>query len=344
MNIDLLRDILVQKRLYVKETSKNIISICPMCGDHPDPSKRGHLYVSKDVSKPICHCFFSHCAFIIPKLITLVTGDKSLADRVISKDELNDVLKKTQQEKIKVTVKEATITVPVLNVDKFPHKVDYINKRTNHMWDVTKIPKLIFDFEEFISINNLSSEIGEYLSNYDIERLQSDFVGFLGRNNSMLYCRSIDDDSKYKFRKVQIQKRYPDLLDYVSVPGNNKNSKTIVFSEGTFNILVESAYDSLQIKNDVRLYVACQSWSYIAALKSVLFDEMLFNCDVIILSDRDKFIKHYHEFYEQSKHVINSFSIFYNRTGKDFGCYPPSPFENIYVEKQKKWNRKWRNI
>jgi len=40
MNIDNLRKLIKDKKLWVKETTKNIICICPYCGDHKDDRKK----------------------------------------------------------------------------------------------------------------------------------------------------------------------------------------------------------------------------------------------------------------------------------------------------------------
>ena len=62
MNIDNLRKLIKDKKLWVKETTKNIICICPYCGDHKDDRKKGHLYVSKNPEIPVVHCFIGGCA------------------------------------------------------------------------------------------------------------------------------------------------------------------------------------------------------------------------------------------------------------------------------------------
>ena len=329
MNIDLLRKILQEKGVLIKETDKNFITKCVICGDHPNPKKWGHMYISKDSSVPLAHCFFCGGCKIINKYIELITGDKRISNQVLSKEEIDKIILKSKSEN--VTKKESKdLIVPIIDVQKFPLKDLYIRKRTDSKINSKDIPNLIFDIQEFASINNLSDVMINNVGKNDFTMIHNNYISFLSRNHTMLYCRHINDDKFFPFKKIRLQSRFPETLDYVSLKGGNINSDTIILAEGTFNIIVENIFDSLKIRDRVRLYAAGQSWSYASLLKSVLYDEGIFKVNVIILSDRDKEVQFYNKFFEDSNHVIKSLRIFYNRTGKDFGVFPPVPFENFF--------------
>ena len=89
----------------------------------------------------------------------------------------------------------------------------------------------------------------------------------------------------------------------------------------------EYVSDSLKIKKDVRIYAAGNSFSYQSLLKSVCFDDNLFRCNVIILSDSDKAPYEYSKYKQENFHILNSTKIYYNSSGKDFGIFPQKPVE-----------------
>ena len=58
-------------------------------------------------------------------------------------------------------------------------------------------------------------------------------------------------------------------------------------AEGIFDIYAEHIYDVLGLKNKVKAYIAALSTSYVAAIKSVIFNEQIFRPIIHILSDRE---------------------------------------------------------
>jgi transcription elongation factor Elf1 len=350
MNIDLLRETLKKHNLFVKETRKNILSICVFCGDHKNSRKRGHLYISIDSKSPVCHCFLCGKSTTIRTLLKSVTEDNKIIDEVISNEEQAQNFK---NQKSTITKKEIfkTFQVPLIDFESYIHKRLYIKQRTCNGIECQKIPNLIFDFTTFFKLNNIDivgNGDDKQLSNYEFDYIQKNFIGFLSRNQSMLYCRNCDQNSNFKFKKIVLQNNNG-LLDYWKLDGFS-NSNTIVLSEGNFNILSYYCFDFLGIKNDVRVYAAGNSFSYSSLLKSVCYDEDLYSCDVIILSDTDKEIYHYKKFIEENRHIINSLQIWGNKNGKDFGEFPVNPFQykdlkfqelNKYKKPESKGTTKW---
>jgi len=321
MNLDKLKQILVDNKIFVSETIKNYICICPYCLDHPDPKKKGHLYISKSEDIPVGHCWFCNGAWPIPLIIKDLTGNKNLYREVISDEEL-----KTSYKQIRTSTSKITeFKIPNIDENSFLEKKMYIRRRSGNKTKAEDVPNLVLDILNFFHINNLDIiGKGKILSDYEADMLSRSFVGFLGCNNSILYCRNIDSNSKFKFKKIPIQTNPLLLLDYWKIPMNNMG-ELVVMSEGNFDILGEYSFDSLGIKNRVKLYASGNTFSYGSLLKSICYNENLYKVDVIILSDDDKPAYYYKKFLQQNDHIIKTCKIYMNRAGKDFGVFPIIP-------------------
>lgn len=307
-----LRDILKTANIYVKENDKNFICICPYCKDHKNPAKRGHFYVSKDDKVPVCHCWLCLESPTINKMLYDLTGERH-----------NDIVVPVTDGKnyIKRASKKKEFIVPELKTEDFPYKTFYMRKRTADKIDIRDIPNLIFDLNEFFRCNNLRPL--DYVSNWEKELIQDSMVVFLSRNQTLLYCRSVVDESKIKFRKVSLTGDVEnDVLDYYCIDNGHYKSNTVVLSEGNFDILGCYALDSLNLNNSARVYASGCTFSYEQLLKTVCLDYGIYRADVNILSDSDKNEYHYRKFINNTKPFVNSLNIYYNQYGKDFGNFP----------------------
>ena len=326
MDLDKLKLILSENKIFVEDKTKNFICKCPYCGDHPDPRKQGHLYVSKNSEIPVAHCWFCTGAWPITKLIKDLTGDRNLYKEVITEEELNTSYQKGKQ----YSAKQRTVKykVPELSGD-FSAKKMYIRSRTGNKLTAEEVPNLILNFTEFCHMNRLDIVgDGKIVSNQEMNLLQDQFVGFLGANNSILYCRNIDPNSKFKFRKIPLQTDGLLLLDYWKIDVD-MTSSLIVMAEGNFDILSEYGFDSLNLKDKARIYVGGNTFAYSSLLKSVCFDEDLYRADVVILSDSDKPAYWYKKFLKENSHIIKTCKIYMNKNGKDFGVFPPRPSQIV---------------
>ena len=324
MDLVKLKEILVESKIFVRDRPKNYICICPYCKDHPDPRKKGHLYVSKNASIPVAHCWFCGCGVPIPKLIQDLTGNKDLSKQVISDEELQEGQKNQKKYVSKKRFEE--LKIPSLDLNSYQNKRLYVRKRTNNQIDIEKIPGLVLNFLEFFKLNNIDI-VGENkeISNREMDLLQTNFVGLLGEHHTFLYCRNIDPTATFKFRKIPLQVDTLHLLEYWAIKVEDRTRDTVVLSEGNYNILGEYINDSLGLKDKIRVYAAGNSFSYSALLKSVCFDQCLYKTNVIILSDDDKKSYHYSKFLNENKHIIKTCKIYINKNGKDFGIFPQIP-------------------
>lgn len=320
-----MRQLLVDKHLYVKENSKNIIAICPICGDHPNDSKKGHLWVSKDPSIPVANCFIgNHPAVTINKLVYDLTGNKGISEEILPKEELK---KSRDQASINRKNKLQDYSIPDLSPKDYKNKEFYIRKRSNNKLTSEDIPNLVFDFKEFFNSNNLQDVAEKKIGTF-INILQKHYIGIVSRRNTMLWCRNTNHKSSFKFQKIKLQDSSLPLLDYIYLPGDNPSSNRIVLSEGPFDIIGEYANDSLRLRNNTRLYAAGLTFSHASLLKSVCYDETLFKANVTILSDNDKKPYLYKKFKKYHSYLLDKMKLVYNdNPGGDFGSFPLKPVE-----------------
>lgn len=316
IDVDGIREVLKKAGIYRKENDKNFIVVCPYCGDHPNPEKQGHNYISKSEMIPTAHCWYCQGSWPIKKLLFDITGDK--CDNLLSIEsdysENNNVPKNIPKDRIK------KFDIPELDPFEFPIKSLYIRKRTNNSLDILKIPNLIFDIKKFFEINNL--DIRNFLYDWEVQMIQNTSVAFLSYHNTTIYCRDSNVKSLYPFRKIILQKDPLNMLDYYCYDNNIKNSNKVVLSEGIFDCLGCIACDSLDMNNKARIYAAGCTFAYPELLKSVCFDFSLYQADVNILSDSDKKQYHYKKFIDECFYLYDNLNIVYNQYGKDFGNFP----------------------
>jgi hypothetical protein len=310
--IDYLKDNLDE----VKITSKNIITKCPWC-EYGKEKDHYHLYISLEA--PIFHCFHAGCeeGGILAKFL------KKLAGHDISKAFVDDQKVKEYKSKsiFKTEEKQTRIKIPLIKKGMFPRKELYINKRLKFAnIPITSINGLIFNVHEFINSNQIP--VDETLFKIK-DYLHENFVGFLTNNKSTIMFRNIDHTHSMKFFKLKIH--WSQFLDYYKLTGYNKNSNKIILSEGIFDIFTEHIYDTLNIKKEVKIYASALSSKYAALIKSIVFNEQIFRADVIILSDRGIEKEYYKKIKYFNKHIINSLTVYYNKTGKDFNDTPVTP-------------------
>ncbi|MCK5613095.1 hypothetical protein KAR91_65080 [Candidatus Pacearchaeota archaeon] len=310
--IDYLRDNL---GVGPKITSKNIIVPCPYCEFGKDKDHY-HLYISLEA--PIFHCFHGGCEVggVLAKFLKKLSGHDN-SDTFVDKTKAKEV-------KVGKAFKDKTGTklrLPKMKIAQFPLKELYLKKRLKFANILSiKIKGLIYDVHEFINMNQiLVDETLFRLRDY----LHNNFIGFVTENESTVMFRNIDNSHSMKFFKLKIQ--WQPFLDYYRLIGNNPNSSKIVLAEGIFDIFSEHIFDNLNIKDDVKLYASALSSKYIALIQSIVFHEQIFRPDVIILSDKGIDKNYYSKMKYYNKHIINSLSVYYNKTGKDFNDTPVTP-------------------
>jgi len=318
--IDYLRDNLGD---HIKTTSKNIIIPCPWC-EYGQEKDHYHLYIGLDA--PIFHCFHGGCEIggILSKLMRKIAGH-DVSDAFIDKDRVKEY-EKLKNVFVEKDEKLKGIKLPPVKPEMFPAKELYLQRRLKFSNIRSEnIKGLIYDVHEFINLNNIPVDESLFrLRDY----IHNNFVGFLTEHNTTAMFRNIDDSHTMRFYKMKIQ--LSNFLDFYRLPGNNFESSKVVLAEGIFDIFSEHIYDFINIKSDVRLYASVLSSKYLGLIQSIVYHEQLFRPDVIILSDRGIKIEEYKKLKYFNQHIINTLSIYYNKTGKDFNETPVTP-ERIVV-------------
>lgn len=315
--IKLLKDSFGENNVKIK--SKNIVVQCPWC-EYQKKKSHYHLWISLEA--PIFHCFEAGCpkkSGFVSDLIKKINGvdvsdkyiDSSLVDnKKIKSDNLNKSLKQ--------------LKIPLLDEDKFKLKTLYIKKRLGFNIEPSSIKNIIFDIDEFIDSNR------KYINDKSIElrkTLQSNFIGFITENHSMIFFRNINSESSFRHYKIKMQDSL--FIDYYRLNGINSESNHIVLAEGVFDIWSEYIFDSLKLKNSVKTYASVLSPNYKSLIKSIIYNENIYRVKISILSDRDVPLDYYKKLKYFNNHIIDSLTVYYNEGGKDFNDFPLVPIKFI---------------
>lgn len=312
--IEYLKDNLGQ----VKVKTKNIIVPCPFC-EYNQKKDHYHLYISTE--SPIFHCFHSDCGVsgTLKKLFRKIEG-KDISDKFVDPAKVKEYVK----DKIRVqenVIQKKDLFLPPIVDGQFKVKEQYLRERFKFSnVNLSQVKGLIFDVKLFMEYNKIVVDEKMFRM---LDYLHTNFVGFLTENQSVVMFRNVDRKSSFNHFKYQVQES--NLLDYYKIPGNNINSNNIVLAEGIFDIFSESIFDSIRIKNTVKLYASALSTSYAALIKSIVFHEQEFRLNVTILSDNNIDLDFYRKIKRFNKHIIESLSVYYNKSGKDFNVTPINP-------------------
>jgi len=303
----------------VKTTSKNIILQCPFC-EFNQTKDHYHMYISLDA--PIFHCFHAECEAkgVLGKLLRKIEG-KDISDVFVDKNILKELTRK--REVFTDKEKHIKIEIPRLDPKRFLMKELYIRNRLKFApIESMSIKGLVYDIDAFIELNKI--QIDEKLFRMK-DYLQSSFVGFLTENKSTLICRNIDNKQEFRYYKMKVAEN--NFLDYYKLKGGNPTSKKIVIAEGIFDIFSEHIYDSLNIKQNIKLYASALSSKFESLIKSIVFHEQIFRPEIIVLSDRGITKNYYQKLDKYNSHIIDKMEVYYNKTGKDFNDLPVVPLK-----------------
>lgn len=200
----------------------------------------------------------------------------------------------------------------------------YMKYRLNYEIDVTSMKNLVFDIREFVSVNDIKLD---KRTNEMMDFLQNNFIGFLSEHNSLLILRNIDPEASFRYYKLDLLDE--EFLDYYKLQGSCYDSNLVVISEGIFDIFAEQLFNTLKNKEKVKLYAASLSGSFSSLLKSLVFNEQLFRLNVIVLSHKDVDMSVYKKIKKLDNHIVDSLSVYYNSSGKDFASFPVNPVKVI---------------
>ena len=299
----------------VKDRPKNFVTRCPFCEMNQNKKKHYHLWISK--TAPIFHCFSCGVGGGLYKLLQKIAGT-DVSEKYIDKEQVKKVSKEQIQ---KVEEPTKRLYLPELDEGLFHLKSIFMKKRLGYTnAPLNSVKGLILDANKFWEVNNIPITPSLFKMK---DFLQQNFVGFLSENETKVIFRNIEPESDFRYYKHQIKET--EFLDYYKLVGGNYYSNQVVLAEGIFDILSESAFDNVGLKNSTKLYAAALSKSYSSLLKSIAFNEQIFKMRVVILSDKDVELEDYKKLKKYNSHIIESLTVFYNKNKKDFADYPVLP-------------------
>jgi len=301
----------------VRITSKNIILPCSWCEqDTPNVKKKHyHLYIA--LNAPIFYCFRCSNGGGLYKLLQKVAGT-DVSEKYIDKE----LVKKVSKDQIqRVEEPKKRLQLPELDEELFHLKSLFMKKRLGYTNSpLSSVKGLILDANKFWEVNNIPITSDLFRMK---DFLQENFVGVLTENETKVIFRNIDPETDFRYYKYQI--RQTEFLDYYKLVGGSYNSNQVILAEGIFDILSESIFDNVGLKNSTKLYAAALSKSYSSLLKSIIFNEQIFKLRVIILSDKDVELEDYKKLKKYNGHIIESLTVYYNKNKKDFADFPVLP-------------------
>jgi len=308
----------------VKNAREELITRCPFCKD----SKHLHLYISTEA--PVFHCFHAGCheKGIVTRLIKELNGSSDISIYFIDGDiNFKDKINLSKSIKHSVLIdEEKKYIIPDIRYSTSKLKNKYINERLRRDdGSIASIPGLIFDIKEFCVENRLEPET---LFGIHSNFFMTNFIGILSEHHSLMVMRNIDKESDFRYKKTELRK--VPMSDYYKIPGPDFNSNIIIMAEGTFDIISEFINRNVDISNKCKMYIAGLSSFYDSVIKSVCYYEQMFKMDIHILSDNDVDIRYYKKIKRDMGYLIDSMTVYYNKTGKDFAD-PVGGVEKIII-------------
>lgn len=320
---DLFNIMKVQIDGYIKfvNASNEIVVRCPYCGDSTKHQNKGHFYIGESIGNIFMYnCKRAECGAsgVINKRVLEDLGifDLELFGDIIS----NNNKFKINQSKVYESINEIKYDFTRFS-DKYLYKLDYLKSR---LMDIDSINledyRIILSPKDFIHLNNI--KLNDY-QNSIIDLLEKDSVAFLNMNGSCLVFRYINNNYKYRYFKLQINKdvdiySIKNYLDYY-----DKEKVIVNFSEG--------AFDTINIKNRIRrtndeFYFSVNGSDYINKVEYISKVFGLVNLELNIFRDSDKPVDLLINQFSNSI-FKNNINIYSNSLGKDYSE------ENLYVIK-----------
>jgi hypothetical protein len=241
-----------------------------------------------------------------------------VSEKYVDKEQIKKVSKDQIQ---RVEEPKKRLQLPEIDEQSFHLKYLFMKKRLGYVdKPMSSIKGLIFDVNKFLEANNIPITSDLFRIK---DFLQSNFVGFLTENKTKVIFRNIDLESDFRYYKLQMDESI--FLDYYKLPGSSYLSNNVVLAEGIFDVLSEQIFDNLNLRQTTKLYAAALSTSYESLIKSIVFNENIFRLNVHILSDKDQEIYKYKNLKKYNGHIIESLTVYYNKSGKDFNVTPVIP-------------------
>jgi len=300
----------------------NIISYCPWC-EIESTKNHGHLYlecIDNPTQMPVFHCF--RCEDENKSKGTLVKLLRFLGANpkdYISEETLTSKFSERAYDYYKKGLKVHKHKINTQNFDAYRLKKQYLHSRLGFDYDISKIPRLIFNIREFLRENNIDIKDKKRFLDY----YEKSFIGFISDDGTMMILRNIDNNSSYRYIKLPLVENKNFFKDVYSIKWGQtkKGSNTIILCEGIFDLLVAINNIELQeVRSKSCIWASILGCGYMNAISSALDRCKLTASNVIILSDIDKKENYYWKI--KNNPLVLNLEVYWNKHGEDFGKLP----------------------
>lgn len=305
---------------YYNGPRTEIITRCPKC--EPDSKKNhGHLYIS--CQDPLFNCFKCEYSGIVSKLIVLLNGDSK---HFIDPEYLNYKPSKIYKEDLFSDQDREDYVFEEEEKDELTiFKESYLKGRIGDI-DLSIIPGLVYHLKDFLEKNNI---IPSYWTMEKIEKLDSNFVGFITTRGTKMVLRNCNSNDEFRYHNCPLITGSRFFGDFYGIKNNrvSEGLNTVVLCEGIFDLLVAITDDSFKELKENSCYWAASLGKrhYLKTLISVLDYCRIPKANVVILSDKDLVENSYKMFYDLP--FVQNVEIYWNKYGKDFGSRPIYPLK-----------------
>lgn len=313
---------------YYNGSRTEMITRCYNC-EQDSKKTHGHLYLKVDNGSPVFNCFKCEESGTIIKLIRNYGGDPS---RFLDIKVLMDNWNTSNVPKGKDIFK-SNYDLYDQNKDRFKLKIQYLKGRLGYDIDISEIPNLILDFDNFIYKNKIKLNTNQ---KNILPLLESNFVGFLTARGSQIVCRNIDETSSFKHYKLYLtedQLVYKDFYGVTTSP-IREGVNTVVLCEGTFDLLVPFfSPEFYDIRSKSCVWAAILNKKYDTSIQSVLDYCSISKANLIIFADKD--VKYHDKILKNVRlhPQVKSVDFMWNTVGKDFGKHPIIPTKSSFTYK-----------
>ena len=297
---------------------------CPVCGDSDHRIDKPHCTIWLRPDAPVVfHCWVKECKGIVDHkfLKDLGINDANLYSEL---GQHNKATAKRTNGSVKfVSYKDYTeIKVPKIREENpfVRMKLEYMRNRMGIPYTCSSLEylRVITSLRDFLIINNLQPT-----GNWNINKLDKYYIGFLSSDKSLITFRDITDTQTLKYIKYKVFDVISDGEAFYSIPmpvDPLEENLELNICEGTFDLHgVFFHVKKANLKNN--LYVAVCGSGYPRVLKYFLRKGFLMNLTVNIFSDLDKDPNWYKRILEGFDFWFNDINVYYNsvKGEKDFG-------------------------
>jgi hypothetical protein len=311
---------------YAKPYKDYVWVRCPICGDSAKNTKP-HCTVWLRPGQPVVfHCWVCESSGIATYsfLRDLGITDINMYSELSHYNKTNSVGKDGSRKFI--SYKEyQRIQVPKIreNDPYAERKVEYMQNRMGIPYTCSSLEymRVITSMSDFLMLNALSPT-----GDWNIKVLDTDYIGFLSSDKSMITLRDITGNHPLKYIKYHVSNAFTDGQTFYSIPmpaDPLADELNLNICEGTFD-LHGVFFHVNKANTDNNIYVAVCGSGYVRVLKYFLKKGFLTNLNVNIFSDSDKSPYWYARSLESFDFWFNSINLYYNdmEGEKDFGIRP----------------------